>query len=93
MRLLFEWDPAKARANLSKHRVSFNEAGTVFADPLSLTFRDPDHSTDEERYIIIGESLAGRTLVVAYTDGGDRIRIVAARQATRSERKAYEETK
>ncbi|MBN1660671.1 MAG: BrnT family toxin [Anaerolineae bacterium] len=87
----FEWDPKKARANLSKHGVSFDEAATVFLDDLSLTGDDPDHSVSEERYVTFGISIAGHLLVVAHTERGDRTRIISARPATRSERKLYEE--
>jgi hypothetical protein len=87
----FEWDAEKAAANLKKHSVSFGEAATVFGDDLSLTFADPDHSDDEQRFITMGQSDFGRVLVVAHTDRGDRIRIISAREATRAERKTYEE--
>jgi len=87
----FEWDPKKARANLRKHGVSFDEAATVFLDDLSLTGDDPDHSVSEERYVTFGVSNAGRLLVVAHTERGDRTRVISARPATRSERKLYEE--
>jgi uncharacterized DUF497 family protein len=87
----FEWDDDKAARNLDKHRVEFGEASTVFSDPLSMTFPDPDHSIDEDRYIIIGTSDRGRVLIVSHTDREDRIRIISARKATRHERKAYEE--
>jgi hypothetical protein len=87
----FEWDQATATANLKKYKVAFAEAATVFADPLSLTFADPDHSIDEDRYITIGASDRGRILIVSHTDREDRIRILSARKATRRERKAYEE--
>jgi uncharacterized protein len=87
----FEWDPEKAATNLRKHGVSFQEATTVFQDDLSLTGGDPDHSLDEERFVTFGVSSAGRLLVVAHTERGDRIRIVSARSATRSERTLYEE--
>ena len=87
----FEWDPAKARMNLRKHGVAFKEAATVFRDPLSITIDDPDHSEEEERSIIFGSSTAGRLLMVAHADRGDRIRIISAREFTRRERKAYEE--
>ena len=87
----FEWDPKKASANLRKHRVSFDEAATAFLDDLSLTGDDPDHSVNEERYVTFGVSSAGRLLVVAHTERGDRTRIISARPATRSERKLYEE--
>ena len=87
----FEWNDNKADRNLSKHRVSFDEAKTVFDDPLYVDFYDPDHSDDEERYLIIGESNRGRLLIVSYTEKKDSIRIISAREVTRSEREAYEE--
>ena len=87
----FEWDKDKAASNLKKHKVSFDEAGTVFGDTFSKTFADPDHSIDEDRYITIGMSDRGRVLMVSHTDREDRIRIISARVATRRERKAYEE--
>lgn len=90
MALIFEWDPGKARANLRKHGVSFEEAATVFGDPLSLTIPDPVQATDEERFIIVGRSFRGRTLVVVHTERGDQIRIISARRATRHEREQYE---
>lgn len=91
MALTFEWDEGKARRNADKHGVSFAEASTVFGDPLSLTIADPDHSADEDRYIILGVSSLGRLLVVAHTERGDNIRIISARRATRGERQAYEQ--
>lgn len=91
MKLSFEWDEEKAKANLKKHRVGFDEAATVFTDPYSLTIHDPDHSADEQRYIDIGTSDNGRVLVVAYTERGSNIRIVSCRKVTPSERKLYEE--
>jgi len=69
----FVWHPAKARTNLRKHGVSFDEASTVFNDPLSRTFDDPDHSLDEERFVIIGHSEDGRLLFVSHTDDGDTV--------------------
>ncbi len=87
----FEWDPAKAAENLAKHGVSFEEAATVFRDTLSVTGEDPDHSVDEERFVIFGVSTSGRLLVVAHTERGDTIRIISARPATPGERKIYEE--
>jgi len=87
----FEWDEDKAAGNLKKHKVSFTEAATVFGDPLSITFPDPDHSVDEDRFITIGTSDRDRVLVVSHTDRDDRIRIISARKATRRERKVYEE--
>jgi hypothetical protein len=87
----FEWNPNKAALNLEKHGVSFHEATTVFNDPLSATFPDPDHSIRESRYIIIGMSGFGQLLVVAHTDRGEKVRIITARKATRQERRFYEE--
>ena len=87
----FEWDDNKALRNLSKHGVSFDEAKTVFDDPLYVDFYDPDHSDDEERYLIVGKSNRGQLLIVSYTERKDSIRVISARKVTRSERKAYEE--
>ena len=87
----FEWDEKKAAANLAKHRVSFDEATTVFDDPLYVDFYDPDHSIDERRYIIIGESQQRRLLIVSYTERDEVIRLISAREVTRSERETYEE--
>ncbi|MBC7263670.1 MAG: BrnT family toxin [Chloroflexi bacterium] len=87
----FEWDPQKAAKNLRKHKVSFAEAATVFGDPLSATVSDPDHSDEEDRYIIVGMSYRFRLLIVAFAERGDRIRIISARELTRAERKAYEQ--
>ncbi len=87
----FEWDPDKAAENFTKHGVSFEEAATVFRDPLSATGRDPDHSTGEERYVTFGLSNRGRLLVVSHTERGDIIRIISARLATKGERTIYEE--
>ena len=87
----FEWDSAKARANLSKHGVSFDEAKTLFDDPLYVDFYDPDHSDGEYRYIIIGRSRQGRLLIVSYTERNDTIRIISSREVTPTEREAYEE--
>ena len=91
MSLEFEWDNAKAKRNIKKHGVSFEEAMTVFADPLSLTIHDPEHSGEEDRYVILGESKRQRLLVVVFTDRDDRIRIITASVASRQERKNYEE--
>ena len=88
--LKFEWDSSKARSNLEKHGVSFEEAATVFADDLSLTISDPDHSEGEYRYLIIGLSLQGQLLVVSHTERGGTIRIISARRATSKEVKDYE---
>jgi uncharacterized DUF497 family protein len=91
MALEFTWHTEKAEANLAKHGVSFEEAATAFGDPLSLTIPDPEHSQDEPRFIIVGESFQGRLLVVVHTELGDSIRIVSARSATRRERRHYEQ--
>ncbi|MBN3924408.1 BrnT family toxin [Nostoc sp. NMS4] len=87
----FEWDENKAARNILKHQVSFEEAKTVFDDPLYVEFYDPDHSDDEERYLIIGESSRTRLLIVSYTERENWIRLISAREVTRSERKIYEE--
>jgi uncharacterized DUF497 family protein len=87
----FEWDSEKATANLSKHGVSFDEARTVFDDPQYVDFYDPDHSDEEHRYIIIGQSGSGRLLMVSYTERDDTIRMISARELTPGEQKAYEE--
>lgn len=86
----FEWDREKAKKNLRKHRVSFEEAMTVFYDPLSATFDDPDHSIDEERFITIGYSSYGHLLVVSHAERGKTIRIISVRLATAHERKQHE---
>ncbi len=87
----FDWDQQKAASNLWKHSVSFQEAATVFGDPLSDTFDDPDHSVDEQRFLIIGASEKGRLLIISHTDDGETIRIISAREPTHGERKLYEE--
>jgi hypothetical protein len=87
----FKWDEKKAAANLADHGVSFDEAKTVFDDPLFVDFYDPDHSYDEHRYLIVGESRQGRLLIVSYTERGESVRLISAREVTLSERKAYEE--
>lgn len=92
MKQNFEWDEEKAKANLKKHRVSFDEATTVFVDPLSITIFDPDHSENEQRYIDIGSSGKNRVLVVVYTERGTNIRIISCRKATSLERKLYKES-
>ncbi|MBS0170749.1 MAG: BrnT family toxin [Nitrospira sp.] len=86
----FEWDRSKAKRNLQKHRISFDEAVTVFYDPLAATVDDVDHSVSERRYLTIGYSARGRLLVVAHTDRGTAVRIVSARLATAGERKRHE---
>jgi uncharacterized protein len=87
MNFTFEWDEEKAAANLTKHGVSFSEASTVFTDPLSRTIRDPLHSEDEERFVILGQSGLHHTLVVVHTYRGDVVRIISARTATTRERR------
>ena len=86
----FEWDSDKASESERKHGVSFEEAATAFGDPLSLTIPDPDHSDDESRFILLGESFSGRLVVVVNTERGDKIRLISARLATRRERLSYE---
>ena len=87
----FEWDPQKAAANLVKHKVSFEEAATVFGDRLGRIVADPRHSLEEERRVMLGLSRDHRLLAVMFVDRGQAIRIISARRATRSERKNYEE--
>ena len=90
--MIYEWDPVKAVDNERKHRVSFDEAKTVFLDPFAETFDDPDHSADERRFITIGASTEQRLLFVAHADSGaDRVRVISARLATRGETYAYQE--
>lgn len=89
--LYFDWDEKKSKSNLKKHGISFHEAGTVFDDPLALTFPDPDHSGIENRYLTFGLSTERHFLVVAHTDRGNKIRIISARLMTKQERKIYEE--
>jgi hypothetical protein len=91
MGLLFEWDTNKARLNLKKHGLSFDEASTAFRDPLSKTIEDPLHSENEERFVLIGRSIQGRLLVIVHAERGERIRIISARLATKRERLGYEE--
>jgi uncharacterized DUF497 family protein len=87
----FEWDARKAAANLAKHGISFEEATTVFSDPLYVDFYDPRHSQAEHRYIIIGESKEGRILILSYTEQNETIRLISARRLTRREQTDYEE--
>jgi len=89
--LNFEWDPNKAQSNLEKHGVAFEEAATAFGDTLSLSVPNPDHSDYEERFILIGQAITGRLIVVVHTEENDRIRIISARLATKRERNTYEE--
>ena len=91
MELTFEWDEEKDRSNRSKHGISFDEAKTVFNDPLSITIVDEAHSEEEDRYIDIGSSAQGRVIVVSYTVRGPNIRIISCRKATKSERLTYEQ--
>ena len=92
MSLEFEWDPKKAKENLSNHDgVSIEEGKTVFTDPLAKILRDEDHSYDEQREIIIGHSTRERLFLVSFTGGGIRVRIISAREATATERRDYEE--
>lgn len=86
----FEWDPIKADANLLKHGVSFEEAETVFNDMFSIELYDPDHSDDENRFIIVGESKEQRRIIVSYTERENRVRIISARLITPKERRDYE---
>jgi uncharacterized DUF497 family protein len=88
----FEWDPAKAAANVKTHGVSFEEAATVFQDPLAKIHPDPDHSVSEPREILIGHSARARLLLVAFTDRQGKIRLISAREVTRRERRDYEES-
>ncbi len=87
----FEWDNKKAEHNLKKHQVSFEEAASIFGDSLALTFRDPDHSVGEMRYLTFGISQSGALLVLSHTYRNELVRIISARHATRAERKIYEE--
>lgn len=86
----FEWNSAKAAANVKKHRVSFDEAVTVFYDPLAATFGDPDHSEAESRLVTVGYSARGRLLVVCHVERGPATRLITARRATARERKRHE---
>ena len=89
--MLFEWDERKAAENEKKHGVTFHEASTVFGDPLAVTFTDPDHSVNENRFITFGLSRFNRLLVIAHTDRRRKVRIISARLMTKHERKIYEE--
>ena len=90
MDLEFAWDPPKAAENVRKHGVAFEEAGTVFGDPLASYFPDPDHSLGEERLVAVGRSDRGRVLAVMFTERPPAVRLISARPATRRERDAYE---
>jgi len=89
--MTFEWDKEKARKNLKNHKVSFDEAKTVFNDPFLITFPDPDHSLDEQRYLNIGSSSESRVLIAIHTEREGNIRIISCRKAAASERGAHEE--
>ncbi|MEY3222984.1 MAG: hypothetical protein RLZZ203_1840 [Cyanobacteriota bacterium] len=90
MELKFEWDEDKGKLNQKKHGVSFEEAASIFNDPLSINFDDPEHSLEENRYIIIGLSNQGRYLFVSHTERDDKIRLISARLVTPKERRYYE---
>lgn len=91
MALQFEWDRKKARSNKKNHGVTFEEASTIFGDPLSITIPDPVHSVGEERFVTVGTSVNDKLIVVVHADRDDIIRIVSARKATRNERSQYEQ--
>ena len=90
--MFIEWNEMKAVLNFNKHKISFDEAQTVFGDQLSETYDDPEHSIDEQRYITIGKSQVGRVLIISHQDQNDVIRIISARKPTPAERKKYEES-
>jgi uncharacterized DUF497 family protein len=90
--VIYEWDPKKAKANIRQHGVSFEEAATVFLDPIALTYPDPDHSDEEPREITIGRSTRHRVLFLSHTRRGERTRLISGRKATKRERKQYEES-
>ena len=90
MAYVFKWDPAKAAANVQEHGVTFDDASTVFGDPLALLMPDPDHSEDEERYLLLGMSTRQRLLVIAFVERPPLTRLISARRATRRERRRYE---
>lgn len=87
----FKWDPRKAKSNRTKHGVSFQEATTVFGDPLALTFDDPDHSIHEDRFLTFGLSKTGKLLIVSHTIRNEHIRIISARVMSKQEKQIYEE--
>jgi uncharacterized DUF497 family protein len=89
----FEWDPRKAKANRHKHGITFDEALTVFSDPLASIFDDPDHSAEEKREVVVGHSAKHRLLMVFFTEQRDRVRIIGARVTTKQERRDYEDHK
>ena len=90
--MIYEWDPKKAKANLRKHGVSFEEAATIFLDPFAVTYPDPDHSDEETREITIGRSARHRVVFLSHTRRGERTRLISGRKATKRERKQYEES-
>ncbi len=89
----FEWDLEKAKSNLKKHQVGFEEASTIFDDPQFITFLDEEHSSNEERYITIGLSGNGRLIMTAHTERSNHIRIISARKATKNEERFYQEVR
>jgi uncharacterized protein len=92
--VIYEWDPEKAAGNLRKHKVSFDEATSVFTDPFALTFDDPDHSVEENRFITIGTSDKNRIVFLSHADADDEhVRIISARSATKTEAYAYQESR
>ena len=92
--MIYEWNPKKAKENLKRHKVSFDEATSVFTDPFALTFNDPDHSQEERRYITVGTSSKQRIVFLAHVDRGeDHVRIISARAATATESHAYQESR
>ncbi len=91
MALKLTWDPKKAAANIRKHGVSFEEASTAFGDPLSVTIPDPGHGEGERRFVLIGQSVRGRMVVVVHTEEEDNPRMISAREATRAEKRTYEQ--
>lgn len=90
--MIYEWDPKKARANLRKHHVSFEEGATIFLDPFAVTYPDPDHSGEEIREITVGRSAKHRVVFLSHTRRGERSRLISSRKATKRERKQYEES-
>ncbi len=87
----YDWDQGKANINLQKHGISFQEAASVFGDPLALTFNDPDHSIHEQRLLTFGVTKNGQLVIVSHTETHDSVRIISARPMDRQERKIYEE--
>jgi len=90
MKLTFEWNAEKAKENIRKHKISFEEAKTVFNDPFLMTFPDPEHSASEQRYLNIGTCSKGRVLIIIHTERDADIRIISCREATPRERRVYE---